>query len=216
MVHKIDIDGDENLNVTVTGKNVEITSPIKTYIAEKLAKVERVVPNIIEVAVRLEVQKLQHQVDVVMKFSHFKVKVHAITTDMYATIDKAFEKLKAKLLKWKGRIQDHHAKGLNVVDLEVNVLEAEETDLEEINDQIEEENLQQIEKELAPPKVYRRKTRPLKTLNLREAVMKMELSGDNFLVFKSEEDLKMKILYRRKDETFGVIDLSKQIEEVAN
>jgi putative sigma-54 modulation protein len=219
MVHKFQLEGDENINVTVVGKNIEITNPIKQYISEKLEKVEKVLPHIIEVVVRLEVQKLQHQVDIVMKFSHFKVKVHATTTDMYATIDKAFEKLKAKLLRWKSRIQDHHAKGIKVIDLQVNVLEKQEEDeaddLQEINDQIDEENYKKIEQELTPPKVYKKKTRQVKTLTLDEAVMKMELSGDNFLIFRSEEDLEFKVLYRRRDDSYGEISLSSELEGVS-
>ncbi len=215
MVHKFQLEGDESLNVTIIGKNIEITNPIKQYITEKLAKVEKVLPHIIEVIVRLEVQKLNHQVDIVMKFSHFKVKVHAMTPDMYATIDKTFEKLKAKLMKWKGRIQDHHAKGIKVIDLQVNVLEkGEEDELQAINDEIEEQNYQEMEKQLNPPKVVKRKTRHVKTLTLDEAVMKMELSGDNFLIFRCEEDLEFKILYRRKDSSFGEITISSELEGV--
>lgn len=213
MAYQFQLEGDENLNVTILGKNVEITNPIKQYITEKLEKIEKVLPHIIEVVVRLEVQKLQHQVDIVMKFSHFKVKVHAMTADMYATIDKAFDRLRAKLMKWKGRIQDHHAKGLNVIDLQVNVLEKEEeSELDEINDQIDEENFLEVEKQLEPPKVYKKKKRSLKTLTLDEAVMKMELSGDNFLIYKSEEDLEFKVLYRRRDDSYGVIALNSELE----
>ena len=40
-----------------------------------------------------------------------------------------------------------------------------------------------------------------------EAIMKMELSEDNFLIFRSEEDTKLKVIYRRSDGNFGVIEL---------
>ncbi len=216
-MHKFQLEGDENVNVTVIGKNIEITNPIKQYISEKIEKIEKVLPHIIEVIVRLEVHKLQHEVDVVMKFSHFKVQVHANTPDMYATVDKAFEKLKAKLMKWKSRIQDHHAKGINAVDLQINVLEKNKVDeLTEINDQIEDQTYAEVEDQLKPPKVYKKKTKLLKTLNLDEAVMKMELSGDHFLIYKSEEDLMLKVLYKRRDGSFGVISLETEEAEAVN
>jgi putative sigma-54 modulation protein len=157
--------------------------------------------------VRIDIQKMDHTVDIVMKFSHFKINVHAVTDEMYSAIDKAFDKLRAKIRRWKGKIQDHHAKGTKVIDLEVNVLKQEPSFLEEINDAIDEANLEEVDKDLKMPVVHKTKTRRLKHLTLSEAVMKMELSHDNFLIYRSEEDLKMKVLYRRKDNSYGVISL---------
>lgn len=211
MNQKIKLQGlNDELDVTVIGKNVAITEPIKEYIYGKIKKIEKVNHLIIDLVVRLDVQKMDHCVDIVMKFSHFKVNVHAITHDMYASIDKAFDKLKAKLLRWKERIQDHHAKKVSVIDLEVEVLEKDSSGLEEINDEIEEQNLREIEKTLKLPIVYKKKTRVLKVLNLEEAVMKMELSADNFLVYKSEEDRQLKVLYRRKDDSYGIISIAQE------
>lgn len=202
-----------HIDVTVFGKNIDITTPLKKYVMEKVEKVEHINHLGMNMNVRLDVQKLDHSVDIVMKFSHFKVQVHAVTPEMYAAIDKAFDRLKAKLRKWKGKIQDHHAKGIPAIDLQVNVLENTTSDLEEINDQIEEINYKEKEQQYQIPKVYKKKTRPLKTLNLNEAVMKMELSSDNFLIYRGEEDLELKVLYRRKDNSYGVISLAGEKKE---
>lgn len=198
------------IQVTILGKHLDLTAPIKQYIMEKVEKVEKINHMIMEIAVRIDVQKLDHSVDIVMKFSHFKITVHAVTTEMYSAIDKAFDRLKAKIRKWKGRIQDHQAKGIAVIDLQINVLEKSPTELEEINDEIEEENLKEVEAELEVPKVYKKKTRSLKTLTLDEAVMKLELCDDHFLIYRSQEELCLKVLYRRRDGSYGVIDLPKE------
>ena len=47
----------------------------------------------------------------------------------------------------------------------------------------------------------------LKTLTLDEAIMKMELSSDSFLIYKAEDNHKIKVIYRRKDDHYGVIEL---------
>ena len=195
------------VNVIILGKNIDITNPLRDYVQEHIEKIEKMNHSIIDITVRIDIQKLDHLVDIVMKFSHFKINVHAVTTEMYSAIDKAFDKLRAKLRKWKGKIQDHHAKGVAAIDLEVNVLEKTPSDLDEINDAIEEENLIKQDKENGVPIVYKKKTRSLKKITLQEAVMKMELSHDNFLIYRSEEDLKLKVLYRRKDNSYGVITL---------
>lgn len=207
MAQKVEFSEHQPINVVILAKHFDITTPIKNYIMERVEKVERMNHAIIDMVVRIDIQKMDHTVDIVMKFSHFKINVHAVTDEMYSAIDKAFDKLRAKIRRWKGKIQDHHAKGTKVIDLEVNVLKQEPSFLEEINDAIEEANFEEVDKDLKMPVVHKTKIRRLKQLTLSEAVMKMELSHDNFLIYRSEEDLKMKVLYRRKDNSYGVISL---------
>jgi putative sigma-54 modulation protein len=191
--------------VSIVGKHLEITKPIRDYIEEKIGKVEKITTHIIEVDVRLDVQKLNHSVDILVKFSHFRIKVGATTENMYSAIDKAFERLGAKMLKWKGRIQDHHARGVSVTEMEVNVLEHAHDELAQINEEIIDANNEQIEKGYQLPTVIKKKKRPMKQLTLDEAVMKMELSDDHFMVYRSEEEQTLKVIYRRRDGSYGII-----------
>lgn len=193
--------------VSVMGKNIEITKPIRDYIDEKISKIEKFVSSshILEVDVRLDVQKLNNMVDIILKFSHFKITVRSITENMYSAIDKAFEKLDVKLRKWKSRIQDHHAKAVAVTEMEVNVLEHAREAVEEVDQEIIEANNKTLEKQYSLPKVIKKKKRPLKHLTLDEAVMKMELSDDNFMVYRGEEEQTLKIIYRRRDGSYGII-----------
>ena len=207
MAQKVEFSQQQPINVVILAKHFDITTPLRKYIMDRVEKVERMNHAIIDMVVRIDIQKMDHTVDIVMKFSHFKINVHAVTDEMYSAIDKAFDKLRAKIRRWKGKIQDHHARGAKVIDLEVNVLKKEPSFLEEINDAIDEANLQEAAQEMTMPVVHKTKIRRLKQLTLNEAVMKMELSHDNFLIYRSEEDLKMKVLYRRKDNSYGVISL---------
>lgn len=196
---------DEGYVIDIVGKHIEITKPIRNYIEEKIAKIEIFSPQIMHIKVNIDVQKLNHTVDILMKFSHFRVKVHAITENMYSAIDKAFERLYAKLRKWKDRIQDHHAKGVSVTEMEVNVLEHAQQEIEAINKEIIDANNRTVEEEYSLPTVIKKKKRPLKLLNIEEAVMKMELSDDHFMIFRSEEERGLKVIYRRRDGSYGII-----------
>lgn len=196
---------DQEYTISIMGKHIEITNPIRAYVEEKIGKIESLSTHIIDIKVSLDVQKLNHSVDIIMKFSHFKIKVHAITEDLYSSIDKAFGRLYTKLRKWKSRIQDHHAKGVSVTEMEVNVLEHAEHEIEEISQEIIDENNRAVEEAYALPKVIKQKRRPLKMLTIEEAVMKMELSNDNFMVYRSEEEQALKVIYRRRDGSYGVM-----------
>jgi putative sigma-54 modulation protein len=210
MVDKAKFEEQEELipyTFNVVGRHVVVTDAIKKYIWDKLAKIERLHTHLMDVHVNLDIQRLEHTVDIVVKFEHFRVKVHASSTDMYASIDKAIDKLQTMFRRWKDRIQDHHRKKLSVVDMKVNVVNRPYNELEEFNAEIENANKEQEKKSYQPPKVIKAKTLPLKTLTTEEAVMKMELSGFEFLIFRGEEDRKLKVIYRRKDGTYGIVQV---------
>ncbi|MCY3973928.1 MAG: ribosome-associated translation inhibitor RaiA [Simkaniaceae bacterium] len=182
--------------LSVIGKNIEVTQPIRSYVAEKLTKVDRLVHPIIDVTVRLDVRKPDHRVDITLRFSHFHIKVGATTDNMYSAIDRAVDRLVAKARKWKDRIRDHHSLKHPVVEMGVDILEGDEEEEEESQGKIGKYSL---------PGVTKRKTRPLSRLTVTEAMMKMELSGDHFLIYRSEEEIRLKVMYRRRDGSYGII-----------
>jgi putative sigma-54 modulation protein len=121
---------------------------------------------------------------------------------MYASIDKSVQKLQTLFRKWKGKIQDYHNRPVNMVDMSVNVYRRPPMDpTEEVNQAIDAENL----KDWMPHKVIASESQVLKSLKIEEAIMKMELSSDPFMLFRDEEDKKLKLIYRREDEHYGVI-----------
>jgi putative sigma-54 modulation protein len=194
----------EDIQATVTGRHVSVTESMKEHVLDKLAKLERFTNRIIDVHVTMDVVKLDHIVDIVIKFDHFKISTHAASEDMYRSIDKAVTKLERIVRKHKTRLQNHQAKGLSSIDMKVNVLRRDP--LDELNDKIEEENLKEAEEAFRPHEIVSEETRPLKVLTNDEAVMKMDFSGDSFLIFLSEEDQKIKVIYRRKNDNYGIID----------
>jgi putative sigma-54 modulation protein len=197
----------EGYNVSIKGKNLQLTDAIKNYVLEKVSKIDRFANHIIDVAVTLDVQKLTHSVSIVMKFLHFKIQVHSATEDLYSSVDKATEKLLRLISKYKNKLQHHRIdKALTESDMTVSILqETDETD--EVNDLIEEETLREEEEKYKIHKVVAKKTLPLKEMVQDEAVMKMELSGDTFLLYKCEENQKIRLIYRRKDGEYGVIEV---------
>jgi putative sigma-54 modulation protein len=194
-----------NYNITLVGRHVDITEAMKRHAIDKVSKIDKFSDRIIDVTIRMDIQKLEHRVDLMMKVDHVVIKSTAATDDMYVSIDQAVAKLQKQLIKYRKRIQQHNAKKLSVIDMRVNVVRA--SDEEEINDEIEEENAHSLLEKYKAPEIVKQKTLPLKTLNSFEAIMKMELSGDAFMVFRSEEDQKLKVIYRREDRNFGIIEI---------
>ncbi|MBY0528560.1 MAG: ribosome-associated translation inhibitor RaiA [Rhabdochlamydiaceae bacterium] len=195
----------QGYRIDIVGRNLDVTEPMKNYAWDKLSKIERFHNHIMYVHVTLDIQKLEHTCIIVLKIDHTKVKVQASSTDMYPSIDRAVDRLQNLLRRYKSRIQDHHKKGLAVTDMQVNVLERPYDEIAEINDDIEQAERQKQIDEFKAAKIIGTEVKPLKTLTAAEALMKMDLSGDSFLVFRAEEDCKLKVLYRRTDGNYGLI-----------
>jgi len=198
---------NEEYPIHIIGRHLSVTDAMKSYAVDKLKKIERFGVRVIEATIVMDIQKLVHTVDFILNVNNTKIKVSGRTDTMYASIDQALGKLESKLRRYHKRLSEHHAKGVKATSMNVNVLEGPPTPyLDDINDQIEEENLKQREEELKPRKVISHETLPMRTLSQEEAIMKLELSGDQFFIYKSEADQKVKVIYRREDGNYGVIE----------
>lgn len=199
---------EEAYNISVTGRHVVVTDAMKDYAIEKISKIERFSNRIIDVVVTMDVQKLEQRVDIVLKVNNIKIKSQAVSDNMYASIDMAVHKIESQLLKYKNKLLDHQNKPASATEMKVDVLRsASDQELLELNDEIESETRHRLMDKYIPHKIVSKTTRPLKNLTDGEAIMKLELSGDPFLIYRCEESPKrqIKIMYRRKDGNYGVV-----------
>jgi putative sigma-54 modulation protein len=195
---------DEGYSIKITGRHVEVTDSMKAYALEKISKIERFNNRIIDVNVIMDIQKLEHRVEIILKVNDITVRSLACSNDMYASIDKAVDKIESQLRKYKTKIQDHHAKGLSAIDMKVNVWARPGKEEEEFFEEEEEE--ENFEETYEPHQIVKQEILPVKMLTDEEAIMKMELSGEAFLLFKHEADQRLKVIYRRPDGNYGIIE----------
>ena len=196
----------EGYSLSIVSKNIAVTDAIEKYILEKISKVERFANHIIDIVVTLDIQRVTNTVSIVMKFLHFKIKVQAQTEDMYSSIDKATERLLKLVKKYKAKLNHHRVTDSPLAPMRVSILEPV-SDIDEINDQIAEENLIEDENLYRVHEVVSTETMPLRTFTQDEAAMKFDLFGDDFLIYKSQEDQNIKVMFRRKDKKLGVVQI---------
>ncbi|MBS0654591.1 MAG: ribosome-associated translation inhibitor RaiA [Verrucomicrobia bacterium] len=204
---------EQGYNIVVSGRHVHVTEAMKAYAKDKLEKLDRFGDRIIDIIVTMDIQKLEHKVDMVLKYGHTLIKSHGSSTDMYVSIDQAVNKLQAQLVKYKSRLNQHYAKGYPIIDVPVTIygppeeaVTDEEVDLYEVNGAIEEATKQELENSFKLHTLVRVESQPLKILTKDEAIMKMELSGAPFMVYRGEENRKLEIIYRLEDGNFGIIE----------
>jgi putative sigma-54 modulation protein len=195
------------VNISILGRNIQITQAIREHIDLRLRKIMHMCSNVMNIKVYLEIQKDVHKAEIVLHFSHFHLIVHAQEEDLYQAFDHCYARLKGKLRKWKTKIQEHHEKKISSVEMDFHVLDRKREDLIEINDMIEEENFHQIEEELAPLRVNRREKRKILTLTMDEASMRFDFSCEPFLVYREETDQKIKVMCYDKNHELTVLEL---------
>src|SRR5262245_18277472 len=127
---------DTPYNIQITGRHIEITDSMKDYAMEKISKIERFMNSIIDVIVIIIKQKINKHVTIILKTNNNKITSKTTSTDMYVSIDQAVDKLETQILRYKSKLQDHHAKGHAELNMMVNVLSPKEIeeDLDMDND----------------------------------------------------------------------------------
>lgn len=204
---KSDKFANEGYTIYVVGKHLQVTEAIRNYVWEKLARIEKIADHIIDITVTLDTQKLEHTCSILMNFIHFHVKVGASTDNIYSAIDKAADRVVKLVRRYKTKLHSHRAKDVTTVDIHVNVIKPLQDNLKEINDEILAENAREDEGRYKLHEVVAKETMPLKTLTEDEAVMKMEITDDAFMIYRSEEDQMLKVIYRREDRNYGLVQI---------
>lgn len=181
-----------NLPIQVTGRNVSVTEPMKEYAIKKVEGLHLDYPRIIEAHVVLNVEKYRHIADVILHCAnHITIEASAETTDMYASVDQAIGKIAQQMRKYKTRIMRQHRprKG------EVRHIEEQVLSLDGFEEEPERD-----------PSVVQTEQYPVKPMYIDEAVLQLEMSSRQFVVFQNAKSDKVNVLYRRKDGGFGLID----------
>ncbi|TNF90260.1 MAG: ribosome-associated translation inhibitor RaiA [Gammaproteobacteria bacterium] len=96
------------MQLSISGHHVDVTDALKSYVEEKLQKLERHYDHITNAHVILTVEKIQQRAEATLHISGAELFADANCDDMYAAIDKLTDKLDRQILKHKEKLQDRH------------------------------------------------------------------------------------------------------------
>ncbi len=96
------------MNLTVTGRHLDVTQSLRHYIIEKMDRLERHFDNVSNIHVILSVEKLRQKAEATIDLSGGKIYADTIDGDMYAAIDLLTDKLDRQVIKHKEKIKNHH------------------------------------------------------------------------------------------------------------
>ena len=168
----------------ISGKNLDVTDGLKAAIEEKIGKLEWYFTPETEVHVTLSVEKERQKIEITIPMKGNIVRAEQVSDDMYVSIDLVEEVIERQLRKYKNKLVDRQQSAASLSKAFI------EEEIEE-DDEI---------------KIIRSKKFGMKPMDPEEACIQMELLGHNFYVFRNAATDEVNVVYKRKGNTFGLIE----------
>lgn len=168
----------------ISGKNITVSPGLKTAVEDKLGKLERYFTPDTEIIVTLSVEKERQKIEVTIPMKGNIIRSEQVSNDMYVSIDLVEEVIERQLRKYKNKIVDRKQAPGN---FQQEYLEKDYEEDEEV-------------------KIIRTKKFDIKPMYPEDACVQMELLGHNFFVFVNAETDQVNVVYKRKGNTYGLIE----------
>jgi putative sigma-54 modulation protein len=184
------------MNLDFTGRHIEITPALKEFTEEKLRKLEKLLDGPLEIHVVLGIEKHRHSAEIQVKSRTAVLSGTQETGDLYASIGEVIDKLERQALKHKEKMRGHkHRKSLRdpeiMATMDAGVPAGEADGAAEAAE---------------PPRVHRGQARQVKPLSVEDAVLELETTGEDLLVFRDSSSERVSVVYRRPDGAVGVVE----------
>lgn len=95
------------MQLNVSGHHVEVTDPLRDYVAAKFERLQRHFDQITNTQVTLIVEKMVQKAEATVHIAGADIFAHAEDDDMYAAIDALADKLDRQLIKHKQKTRGH-------------------------------------------------------------------------------------------------------------
>ncbi len=197
--------------VVVKGRNVEIPDHFRTYVSEKLSRLERFDRSIYLFDVELDHERNRRQrkncqhVEITARGRGPVVRGEACADSFYAALESAVCKLENRLRRTKDRRKVHYGDKTPVSLAEATKISAPEAFLAPTDsDEVAGDGVDVHE----PGQVVRTKEHPATPMTVDDALYEMELVGHDFFLFHDKESDRPCVVYRRHAYDYGLIRLA--------
>lgn len=193
------------MQLQVKGRNLPVTDALHEHVERKLARIERILPpwdppTHIDVELFVERNRSIAHRQVAEATVHTKgpvLRAREHADDMYQAIDHVIQKIERQAARYRERRKSHrdpHARERASVEAPIEI-SAEEL----------------AEARTPAPDVVKRKRFEMAPMSLDDAILRLELIGHPFFVFRDAESGEVAVLYRRDDGQLGLIETGEQL-----
>lgn len=173
-----------DMKFVIIGKNIEVTPGLRSAVEDKIGKLEKYFTPETEVHVTLGVEKDRQKIEVTIPVKGSIIRSEQVSNDMYVSIDLVEEIIERQLKKYKTKLIAREQAGGY---FKKEFLEKDFMDEEEVQ-------------------IIRTKKFDIKPMYPEDACVQMELLGHNFFVFCNAETDQVNVVYKRKGNTYGLLE----------
>ena len=178
------LEGMISMKFIIVGRNIEVTPGLRAAVEEKIGKLDKYFNPDTEVHVTLSVEKERQKIEVTIPVKGSIIRSEQVSNDMYVSIDLVEEIIERQLKKYKNKIVDKQQAAASFSKAYVE------------NDYADDDEI----------KIVRTKKFDIKPMYPEDACIQMELLGHNFFVFCNAETDQVNVVYKRKGDTYGLIE----------
>ena len=170
--------------LNIRGDKLEVTDSIKNYIEEKLKRLDKYfeTPEDLKANIVVRTIGIDQIIEVTIPIKKAILRAEETNKDLYAAIDKVTDKLERSIRKNKTKIKRRKVENMDVF----------------LDFEVEEEEEQ---------KIVKRKQINNKPMSEEEAILQMDLLDHDFFIFQNTETNNMSVIYKRKDNSYGIIEI---------
>ncbi len=179
------------MQLFIQGKNIQVTDRLRDYVETKVNRLDRYLPTITDARMDLATEKTRSYDDrqIAQLTVHSKgmmLRAEERSGDIFTSVDMAMDKMKRQIDRYKSKRRDR-------------IREVQTDELSEM-EMIEKEDDQESEGVIVRVKRFR-----VAPMSPEEAVEQMELLGHTFFVFYNADRGQFNVVYRRRDDNYGLI-----------
>lgn len=177
------------MNITVRGKNIEVTPALRDYVEKKASRITKYFSDVKEVNAVLSVKKNEHSVELTVSVNSIILRAQEKTEDMYTSIDLVVDKIERQITKYKTKLT---RKFRNVPGPDASELFRSDLvpDSQVVDDEF---------------KIIKTKRFSIKPMAVEEAIMQMNLLNHDFYVYFDGDENAIRVVYKRDDGDYGLI-----------
>src|SRR5450755_4237875 len=198
------------MQLSTTFRHMDASKAVREYAVEKLDKIKKYFNKdpISAHAVFAVERGFHHVADIQITLPNgIVINAKEVTEDMYSSIDLAAARIERQVRKWKEKIRDHKPHGGPAATMRELVIPADDIEPRQLAPQVS----PSPSAAGAGYRIIKDERFTTRSMSIEDAVMQLNLLGDELLVFTDAATSTTSILYRRKDGDYGLIETAKSV-----
>ena len=172
------------MKVNIVSKNFKTYQKLEDKIKSKLEKLSKYFSDEIVANVVLSHQRDKDKLEATINAKGAIFRAESVAEDIYESLDNVIAKLSRQMSKFKGKLQKRYND----------------------NKSLKFEFLPDLDEEVTEPSLVKTKQLELRPMNVEEAILEMEMLQHDFFLFLNMESDSVCLIYKRKDNDYGMLE----------